>query len=817
MTAAERASLLPILAAAFAAGALLADAWDFPIPTVALLALGAALLVALSLSLRVSVLPALALLAALLGLLRMGMVETPGAELLPYHDAGVVKIQGLVVDQPATHGPALGFRLSVDSIRARGDDAWTPTSGDVRVTAMPTSALSATRDAPFLRYGDYLELRGRIEAPEPFEDFDFPAYLERQGIRSVMAFPEVELVAEGGGVRYRRWLSSARLALARSLERAVPEPQGAFGQAILLGIRDGIPDSMRDDFRRSGASHLLAISGLHVGMALATAMAFSAWALGRRRGLYLILPLCAIWLYALLAGAPPSAMRAAVMGTAYLAAIAVGRPRSLMPALALAALGMAAIDPRVLFQVSFQLSFAAMLGIGIYVERGSERLHERLGIAAYATGFRASAARAIADAVGVTAAATFATAPLVGLYFGELSLVGLPTTLLTLPAVPLALAFHAGAAVVGLVWDVAALPFGWLAWAFSAYVGGLASALGRAPVAAVSVDDSGRVLIWAYYIALGAIALGLSGGTWRGLPTAAIELARRASVPWQVAAVAVAAACLIWIAALSQPSGTLKVTFADVGQGDMTIITTPSGKVIVVDGGPDPDLAAIALGDALPFWKRDVDLVILTHPHSDHVAGLNETLRRYDVARVLERRQTFDSADYAAWVKLTNAEAAQGAELLSAIPGLTLTFDDGATVEILGPPETLLTGTASDVDNGSVVARVSYGARSFLLTGDLFAEGERWLVGSGQRLDSDVLKVGHHGSRSSTTQAFVDAVSPVVAVISAGADNRHGHPHAEVVERLSAAAGADRVFTTAERGTVRFETDGVGLWVRVER
>ena len=117
----------------------------------------------------------------------------------------------------------------------------------------------------------------------------------------------------------------------------------------------------------------------------------------------------------------------------------------------------------------------------------------------------------------------------------------------------------------------------------------------------------------------------------------------------------------------------------------------------------------------------------------------------------------------------------------------------------------MLTGTASDVDNGSVVARVSYGARSFLLTGDLFAEGERWLIGSGQRLDSDVLKVGHHGSRSSTTQAFVDAVSPVVAVISAGADNRHGHPHAEVVERLSAAAGADLALTTAERGTVRFE------------
>ena len=825
MTAAERAALLPVLAAAFVAGALLADARDFPTLPAALLCLGAALAVALSASIRVSTLPALALLAALLGLLRAGMVEAPGADLLPYHGERGVEVRGLVVDRPATHGAALGFRLSVDRIRTRDDAVWMPVSGDVRVTAIPTSALAESRDAPLLRYGDYLELRGLLDAPAPFDDFDFPAYLERQGIRSVMAFPEVELISEGGGVRYRRWLSSARLALARSVERVVPEPQGAFGQAILLGIRDGIPDSMREDFRRSGASHLLAISGLHVGMALAPMMALGAWALGRRRGLYLLLPLSTIWLYALLAGASPSATRAATMGAVYLVAVAVGRPRSLMPALALAAVIMAALDPRALFQVSFQLSFAAMLGIGIYVERGSELLQDRLGIAAHASGFRVSATRAIVDAAGVTVAATAATAPLVGLYFGELSLVGLPTTLLTLPAVPLALASHAVAAVVGLVSEVAALPVGWLAWAFSSYIIGVASALGRVPAAEFGVGDAGRVLVWAYYGALGATALAITGRARRLWPRSwphswsmkATEFARRASVPWQVVAVASAAACLIWIAAFSQPTGRLSVVFADVGQGDMTIITTPGGSVIVVDGGPDPERAAIALGEALPFWKRSVDLVILTHPHSDHVAGLNETLRRYDARRVLERRQAFDSADYAAWVKLVDAADAQGAGSLRAIPGMTLTFDDGAAVEILGPPETLLAETASDVDNGSVVARVSYGARSFLLTGDVFAAGEEWLIRSGRRLDSDVLKVGHHGSRSSSSQPFVDAVSPVAAVISAGVDNTHGHPHAEVVDRLSAAVGAHEVFTTAERGSVRFETDGETLWARTDR
>ena len=665
----ERASLLPVLAAAFVAGALLFEVWRFPALPLALLGLGGALLVALSASLRFSLLPALALTAALLGLLRADVVEAPGVELLSYHGAGVVELHGLVTDQPVEHGTALGFRLSADRIRTWDDDHWLPASGDVRVTALPTSALAESRDAPLLRYGDRVALRGRLEAPEPFDGFDFPSYLERQGIRSVMAFPQVALISEGSGVRYRRWLSEARLALARSMERVVPEPQGAFGQAILLGIRSGIPDSMRDDFRRAGASHLLAISGLHVGMALALTTGLGAWALGRRRGLYLLLPLCAIWLYALVAGASPSAMRATAMGTVYLAAVAVGRPRSLMPALALAAIVMAAIDPDILFRVSFQLSFAAMLGIGIYVERGSEWLQDRLGVRAEASGFGVAATRAAIDTAGVTIAATAATAPLVGMYFGELSLVGLPTTLLTLPAVPLALAFHAGAAGVGLVSDVAALPFGWLAWAFSSYIVGVVSAFGRVPAATVSLNDTGQALVVAYYGALGVAALAITGRPSWLSPRAAFQLARRTSVPWQVAAVAVAAACVIWVAALSQPNGRLGVVFADVGQGDMTIITTPGGHVIVIDGGPDPDRAAVALGEALPFWERSVDLAILTHPHSDHVAGLNETLRRFDVLRTLERRQTFESADYATWNRLVDAE---GAERLRAIPGMTL-------------------------------------------------------------------------------------------------------------------------------------------------
>ena len=363
-----------------------------------------------------------------------------------------------------------------------------------------------------------------------------------------------------------------------------------------------------------------------------------------------------------------------------------------------------------------------------------------------------------------------------------------------------------------------ALPFAWLAWLFSSYVIGVVSAFALVPAATVDLGEAGSAVVWAYYVALGASALALTGYLpWRprGRGSAfSIDVVRQASPPWQVTMIAVGVACLVWVAALSQPSGNLKVVFADVGQGDMTAITTPAGHRIVVDGGPDPMRAAEALGAELPFWARSVDMIVLTHPHHDHISGLNEILRRYEVVHVVERRQEFESPEYAAWAHLVEVE---GAQTVNAGSGIELSFPDGVTMEVLGPPMQLLSGTASDVDNGSVVVRLSYGDRSFVITGDVFSEGEAWLADSGQRLASDVLKVAHHGSQTSSSQVFLDAVNPSVAVISVGSDNRFGHPTPEVVERLKAIVRGPRVFSTAESGSITLETDGEKLWMWTER
>ena len=642
----------------------------------------------------------------------------------------------------------------------------------------------------------------------------------------MMSFPNVRMVSEGGGSTFARALHAMRREMAEALAKAVPEPQAAFGQAILLGIRDGLPDSLTEDFRRSGASHLLAISGLHVGILLALTVSAGAALFGRRRRLYLLAPFAAVWGYALLSGASPSATRAAVMGTAYLLALVVGRPRSIVPALALAAALMAAAQPRILSDVSFQLSFAAMMGIALYRERLSDPILDMLNASPEVGGVRAEALRSVAGATGITLAATLATAPLVGFHFGQVSTMSLPATLLALPAVPLALVAHGAAALIGLASETVSAPAGWLAWALSAYIAKVAEILARVPASSVKVGEIGAALVWIYYGAAAVFVIAAHVGIGRARRTRTLTGVRLSGAralagaawsysSWQAVAVVLIAAALIWTAALAQRGDAMTVMFADVGQGDMTAIITPSGHRIVVDGGPDAARAAHALGEALPFWARTIDLLILTHPHDDHVAGLNEILRRYRVSNVLSRApDDFDSAAYAVWRGMV---AREGANVVTARPGAAFEFADGVRVETLWPPDALLSGTASDVDNASVAVRIVYGERGFLLTGDLFAEGERRLVESGRALRSDVLKIAHHGSATSSSREMLEAVAPSAAVISAGADNPFGHPSAEVLERLKEYVPPSRVFVTSERGAITFETDGESLWVRTER
>jgi competence protein ComEC len=260
---------------------------------------------------------------------------------------------------------------------------------------------------------------------------------------------------------------------------------------------------------------------------------------------------------------------------------------------------------------------------------------------------------------------------------------------------------------------------------------------------------------------------------------------------------------VIWSALLdARPEG-LVVTFFDVGQGDATFIETPSGRRILIDGGPDRSVLR-ELSKAMPWWDRSIDVVIATHPDADHISGLIDVLQRYDVAYILEPGVVHDTPQAESLLSLV---ANEGAERFLARRGQYIDFGDGVRLEVLFPDREV---TRLETNTASIVSRLSYGDTSFLFTGDAPESIESYLVAlHGPDLDTDVLKTAHHGSRTSTSLSFVGFASPDYAVISRGCDNSYGHPHQEVLDTF---AWLDvMVVDTCTEGNVTFSSDGLSL------
>jgi competence protein ComEC len=286
----------------------------------------------------------------------------------------------------------------------------------------------------------------------------------------------------------------------------------------------------------------------------------------------------------------------------------------------------------------------------------------------------------------------------------------------------------------------------------------------------------------------------------RAPPAALPLMLRRMLRPRGLLAMSTVLLGIVSLAAL--PDGRLHLTMLDIGQGDAILIESPSGATMLIDGGPDPDLALRRIGEALPFFQHRIDVVMLTHPHQDHVAGLVEVLRRYRVGLVLDSGRAFANPTYARFVALA------GRRLRNARTGLQLTLDQRTTFTILYPDQADADGPLpdDDINNASVVGILRCDAFSALLTGDAEAPVEARLAERGLLQPVDVLKVGHHGSRSSTSPAMLAGARPSIGLISDGVDNDYGHPAPQTLAALTDAGV--RVRRTDLEGNVEVTSDG---------
>ena len=751
----------------------------------------------------------------LLGLARGGPHLLDPSGQLHLHHGAEVRVRGLVTDLPELIGGRVRLELEVEELAAP-DGPWQAVNGALLVWAQPQLAPLPGRSYPYVTFGDRLMLMGRIAPPQSFADFDYPRYLASQGIGSIMFNALVEEVQTSvGGAWWMRQVQRLRGSLARSLARVLPEPQASLAQALLLGRRGGLPSDVTQAFQASGTAHLLAISGLHVGVVLALTLAASQALLGRRRVLYLLLPLLVVWGYALLAGASPSVVRAGIMGTIYLLALATGRATSPLNALALAALLMLVWDPRSLWHLSFRLSFAAMAGVLLLGVPAWDRL--RL----VAWGSKERGGRKLTwtwtlGALLVSAGAVVGSLPLVAFNFHQVPLLGIPTTLLALPVLPGLLAGGFAAAVLGLAWPPLGWVAAWLPMVLGGYILLIVESISDISWSVARLPWMEAHLVWSYYaVVVGALAI-VHKRRWappalaalRRLWTGPAEPVQRA----MVLAVLLPFALTPWVAAWTLPDGLAHFYFLDVGQGDAALVRTPYGSNVLIDGGPAEGVTIAAVDRLLPSLDRNIDVAVLSHPDADHLTGLFGLARRGRIGTVLVP-PVVDAAQ-GLW---RQGLAGTDAELVESSDGLTVTLPDGVRLEVFHPPAPPLLGTGADTNNNALVVKVSYRDASVLFTGDLEAVGEGVLLDSGADVSVQVLKLAHHGSDTSSIEEFLRAAAPAVVVVSVGADNPFGHPSPEVLDRLRALLPDHTLYATSTHGTIELTTDGERWWVKTHR
>lgn len=717
---------------------------------------------------------------------------------------GPASLRGVVAGEPERSDASLRWPLRVQEALLPGEAAWQPATDTVLVWS---------RHAPALQYGDRVELIGRLEPPPTFDDFDYAAYLARQGVHAVVRYPATITVEGGGwGDAWQAAALGASRALSAALDRLLPEPQNALAQGILLGVRSGMPRDLVEDFRATGTTHILAISGHNMAVVAGLLSLLAVGSVGRRSWRFVVPAVAALGAYAVLVGLPPSVVRAAIMASLALVAGALGRESYPVGGLALAAALMTAANPYLLQDAGFQLSFAAMagvLGLGPPLARGLGRLWP----APTGQGWFAHARGLTLEGAGATLGATALTLPIQAITFGQVTALALPTTLFALPFMGVLLPAAGVAALVGALpqpLDALALPAAAVAWAAAWGMAGVVQLWAQAPLASLTVPAGNLLWLAAYVPAAAALwwacrQPAAAGGAAR-LPSPAFRW-QPGWAPRAALAAGLAAAGLVWWQALADPQE-VTLHFLDTG-GDVTLIEGPGGQRILVNGGPSGPALARQLSTVLPPWDRRIDVVVLANPGRQHVAGLVEALRRYEVGLVAESGLPGPGPEYAEWQRTV---AAAGVRQVTLRAGAQMRLQ-GATVRVLHPSAPWLERVETNVDraDASLVLEVEAHGHRVLLTSDLRARGALALAERGALSDVSVLKVPASAAGANMA-ALLPAVRPA-AVVASGSEPEFGW----VAGALAAAGETAPVLRSDRDGTVRLVLGPGGAVLRGSR
>lgn len=699
--------------------------------------------------------------------------------------------------------------------------------GEVHLLSNPTQKVSTKllirfQDLQPLRYGKHLTLTGILRQPQSERNpggFDYRAYLARQNVSGIIAHQGLLQIGEQSGILPLRWIEAIRLKTERIIDNAYSgldiSPSNVLHaqllKGILLGKRSDLPTETLAIFRNSGTFHVLAVSGLHVGL-VAMFCYFGLSIFRMPKKMVSLLTIIAVVIYACLVGFRPSVFRATLMAILFLFATIIDRDADIYNLLSVAALVLLLITPTQVWDVGFQLSFVAVASIVYFVpkmERPLRKLWEQPESVDVSTiqRYKNRVVKWLVLSYLVTFAAQLGTGPLIAYHFYRVYPLGVIVGPFAVGLVSLIVAVGTASVCLGFIW----LP--------------LAKLLAMVNHAIIFV-----------FLEL----IGLFGQTWgvmKFAPTVGIILIyitvclgithwRYFYKQWKIASLIGLSMLAVWIwdSAFHEKGRLLEVITLDVGQGDAAIVRLPDRRTILIDGGiqhvyfdekrrrrVDYDVGERIIEPYLDANSiRQLDMVVLTHPDLDHGGGLGHILRNFRVNHILGI--TDMALDSETHKRLRNIAEARDIPFSYRYKSeIDMTSD--VKLDLLHPIDEASTNLLDDNKNDdSLVLKLSYGEVDILFTGDIEAEGETRLIMSGQDLRSEVLKVPHHGSRSSSSERFLDMVQPRYAVFSLGKDNRYQLPHLEVITRYQERDCMQ--LRTDQLGAIILKTDGKQCWFR---
>lgn len=709
-----------------------------------------------------------------------------------------VTIEGWLFREPERF-PHRG-RLYLETLRVWKDSSVSPATGKILLTVRSLSGS--------WQYGDVLRVPLKLRTPRNFHtpgSFDYEGYLARHDIYLTAFLWDdhvIERIATTGNPS-QHWIERLRRELGTFFNTHLDTQTAAVLRALILGDEGLIDKDLRQAFAQAGVTHVLSISGLHIALVAVTAYGMWWWVLGRSRVLLLtftmpklasILAMPPVLFYAALAGGNVATWRSVVMVFAFLLARVFGRHGDLYRSLALAALITSVVWPGAVLDISFQLSFVSVLSIVL----GMQHLSGWLGSWTTQPIFQASPGRTRLLRSGVTygavsAYALLGTAPLTAFYFNQIALAGLVANVVVVPLLGSAAVILGLLTVAGFFLDshIAAL-FLWLT-GMTVHTGNMLvqwfAALPYASVQVVTPSELELLIVYTLLLSL-LLCSFLQPHVFRVLLS--------------VLLMTVIADVGVWIS-YRYFSSTLRVSFLDIGQGDAAVIELPDGQVMVVDGGGfagedfDSGEAIIA-----PFlWGRKighVDILVMSHPQLDHYGGLLYLADHFSPRELWFNGEQGQGERFTKFMDIVTQKGIQLRTLCHEAPPPHL---PQVSLQVLHPP---CHNSRLDTNNASLVLRLSYGTTDILFTGDIEKEGETVLLSATTNLPSEILKVPHHGSRTSSSPAFVSATTPELAIASLGVDNRFHFPAGEVVQRYQ--DQGSRWMSTDQTGAVTVVSDG---------